>query len=285
MRPFSRFCVLLFLVFFIPALHAVEKVYYPFTTDPIDVVIPCDEKDLLTLDLCIDGIRKQCKQVRRVIVVSQKKLTDKAEWFDERLYPFQKADIALAIFNGDIKAARNYMSGWNRLGWIYQQLLKLYAPYVIPEISSNVLVLDSDTIFLNPVQFINSEGEPYFTAAGEHIEPYFEHMKCLLPWLKRETSYSGICHHMLFQKCVLDDLFHLIEEQHHKTPWKAISGCITSYGWACLSEYEIYFNFIQARSDQAHIRLLKWENCNSIDKLESHRAQDCIFASCHSWLR
>jgi hypothetical protein len=285
MKIFSRLFGYLLLVFSFPALHGVEKAYYSFTTDPIDVVIPCDAKDLVTLDLCIDGIRRQCQQVRRIIVISQKKLTNNAEWFDENFFPFRKVDIALALFNEDKDAAIGYMSGENRLGWIYQQLLKLYALYTIPKISPNVLVLDADTIFLNPIQFINPLGEPFFTAADEYNEPYFEHMKCLIPWLKRETSCSGIAHHMLFQKCVLDDLFQTIEERHQRVAWNALCSCITNRYWACLSEYEIYFNFILARTDQAHLRTLKWNNNGSIKNIEIDREQGYHFIACHSWLR
>ena len=54
----------------------------------IDVVIPAHKKDLATLEYAIDGIRKNIADVRRIIVVSKEKYTDKAEWFDEALYPF-----------------------------------------------------------------------------------------------------------------------------------------------------------------------------------------------------
>ena len=46
------------------------------------------------------------------------------------------------MFHGDAEKAREFLaSPVTRIGWIYQQLLKLYAPFVIPGISSNVLVL------------------------------------------------------------------------------------------------------------------------------------------------
>ncbi|MFN4174741.1 MAG: hypothetical protein ACK4HV_06525, partial [Parachlamydiaceae bacterium] len=48
----------------------VQRSQYNFTNDPIDVVIPSTEKDLYTLDLCIDGIRTNCSGVRRIIVIS-----------------------------------------------------------------------------------------------------------------------------------------------------------------------------------------------------------------------
>ena len=61
-----------------------EKKVFAFSEDPIDVIIPCTDKDLETLDLCIQGIRKNGPNIRRVIIISDQKLTEKAEWFDEK---------------------------------------------------------------------------------------------------------------------------------------------------------------------------------------------------------
>ncbi|MFX0093621.1 MAG: hypothetical protein ACFFBD_17855, partial [Candidatus Hodarchaeota archaeon] len=44
----------------------------------IDVVIPTCEKDLGTLELCIEGCRKNIKALRRIIVISKEKYTDNA---------------------------------------------------------------------------------------------------------------------------------------------------------------------------------------------------------------
>ena len=65
-----------------------------FPSDPIDVVIPCLEKDLDTLPLCIRGIRENCAGIRKIIVVSEKQLTDAADWFNEAKYPFNKKKSA-----------------------------------------------------------------------------------------------------------------------------------------------------------------------------------------------
>ena len=54
----------------------------------IDVVIPAHKKDVDTLELCIESIRKNVKNVRRVIVVSKEKLTEKAEFYCEEDFPF-----------------------------------------------------------------------------------------------------------------------------------------------------------------------------------------------------
>ena len=54
-----------------------KKVKYKFDKDPIDVVIACIDKDLRTLDMCIEGIKKNASNIRRVIVISPEKLTSK----------------------------------------------------------------------------------------------------------------------------------------------------------------------------------------------------------------
>lgn len=107
---------------------------YVFTKEPIDVVIPCAEKDLEMLELCIEGIRNNCDELRRIFVISSRKLTNNAEWIDERIFPFNKEDVARELFDS-IEDSWEYMATpQNRLGWMYQQLLKFYAFFVIPGI-------------------------------------------------------------------------------------------------------------------------------------------------------
>ncbi len=109
-----------------------KKIEYHLTNDWIDVVIVSHPKDKETLDLCIDGIRQNCGSIRRVIVVSSEPLTDNAEWFNEADYPFSKEEVGLKIGRGEQIIARTFFGRNRSLGWYYQQLLKLYAPFVIP---------------------------------------------------------------------------------------------------------------------------------------------------------
>lgn len=273
--------------FFENSLWAEHK-KFQFDHEPIDVVIPSIEKDLDTLNLCIAGIKANCVQIRRVIVVSARPLTDQAEWFDEALYPFSKMDCALDLMKGDKKAARDLVKKpSSRLGWYYQQLLKLYAPFVIPGISSNVLILDSDTIFLNPVEFVNSECEGLYNPGTEYHLPYFTHAERLLPGFSRVFDYSGISNHMLFQRPVLEKLFATVETQHKIPFWQAFCRCVAlkDFPKSGASEYEIYFNFLFKDSNQAHIRILKWANISDIEHLEDYKARGFDYVSCHDWMR
>ena len=101
----------------------------------VDVVIPCVEKDLYTLERCIEHVKENLEGVRRVIVVSPQKYTENAEWFNEKNYPFSKDDVNAYLGKVDT-------TNYPRIGWYYQQLLKFYAPFVIPEIAENILILD-----------------------------------------------------------------------------------------------------------------------------------------------
>lgn len=277
----------LLLMVFLNTQAVLEKTFYQFSKEPIDVVIVAHEKDSATLPLVIEGVRHNIKH-RDIIVISQKPLTDKAIWFDEARFPFTKEKIAHEIFKDAVKAQVFLQHAKTRTGWIFQQLCKLYALFVIPGISDNILVLDADTIFLRPVRFQKKDGRPKLTVATEYHRPYFAHMARLIPGLEKVyKDKSGIAHHMLFQKPIMADLFETISNIHHEEPWKALCHCIDTneiYG-SCMSEYEIYFNFACMRTDQVHLRELRWSNKPLRSFLGSDYKQSKMhYISCHSYL-
>lgn len=267
---------------------SIPQTTFPLTSEPIDVVIPCAPKDRQSLGLCIQGIRQNGNNVRRIIVISKEKLTDAAEWFSEDAFPFSKEEIALEIFRGDAIAARNFIEQPDtRIGWVFQQFLKLYAPFIIPDISANVLILDADVIFLRSTSFMTEEGSPYFTPSDEicHV-PYFNHAARLLPDLHRVyPEHSGIAHHMLFQKPILEDLFENIQTVHQIEPWKAIcrAADLQDITFCGMSEYEIYFNFTLLRCSQAIIRPLRWTLIPSLRYLPAYRQGGFNFVCCPTW--
>lgn len=252
----------------------------------IDVIIPCHSKDYATLELCIQGIKKNCLGIGRIFVVSDKKITENAEWVSEDKYPFSYFDVyeilnsLTADFNSEAQ---------KRVGWYYQQLLKFYAPFVIPDLSENFLIVDADTIFLNPTKFINSKGYALYNTSGENHVPYFEHAKRFMPGFKKVfPEYSGVCHHMLLQKNVLRDLFNEIETFHKMPFWQAFYSLVNPKelaGGAGASEYEIYFNFIFSRNYKVKIRKLKWTNINNINLLSHYKSQQYNYVTCHAHLR
>lgn len=280
-------------IFFILSFHfslmgkekTQDKVEYPLVNEWIDVVIVSHPKDQSTINLCIEGIRQNCELVRRVIVVSSEPLTDQAEWFNEADYPFSKEEVGLKIGRGNALIAKTFFGRNRSLGWYYQQLLKLYAPFVIPGISSNVLVVDADTIFINPVEFINEKNGGYFCVSPlMQMSTYFDHAKRLVPHFERAfPEQYCVCHHMLFQKAILEDLFEQVEKRHKVPFWEAFCRCVDIHRGGA-SEYIIYFCFAFSRTDQMELRPLKWTNSTDLTKLEGFRNEGYHFASFHTYL-
>ena len=223
----------------------------------IDVVIPAHVKDIETLDLCIEGARNSVKDLRNVYVISKDRLTEKAEWIPESYFPFSLEDVSSIIGKH-----------W-RTCWYYAQLLKLHSIFVEDDLLDSILIIDSDTIFLNEIKFYD-DGVAYFNIGKEEYLPYFEHMSMLLPGLRRMTEHSGITHHMVFQKDLLESLFSDVEEVHGMPFWQAFLKIITNdyktligdksiaNGQGRAAEYEIYFNYCMMKyPERMKIRKLK----------------------------
>ena len=281
--------IMLFVLSLTCSLHAAKTVY-PLTNDPIDVVLVTHPKDVDTLDMCIHGIRSNGKNIGRVIVVSSEPLSDDAEWFDESLYPFTKADVALQIGHEDHQKAEQFFArGGHPVGWYYQQLLKLYAAYVIPDISPNVLVIDSDSVFVAPVEFLNEHNGGLFCFNPKKPTKghYCKHAQRMLPsYQKIYPDINSVNHHMLFQKPILDDMFQEIENHHQMPLWKVFCRQVdTERKWGSGSEYELYYNFALNHTDQVGLRQIIRRSSSNIDRLEEYKNEGYSLISFHSYMR
>lgn len=263
------------------------KTHYSLADDPIDAVIVAHPKDKKIISYCIKGIKKYCSKVRRIVIVSSERLSNEAEWFDEKLFPFSMNDVALTIGKGSKERARNFFRHHNRgPGWYLQQLLKLYSPFIIPGISSNVLIVDADIVFLNQVEFLNeSFGGLFCVSQIEPKELYIQHAQRLLPGYKRiYPQHYSVCHHMLFQRSILEDLFRTVEEYHQEPFWKAFCHCVRYNRKKGASEYEIYYNFALRHTDQVAIRKLKWINSGDLSLRKKFKNEGYHFAAFQSYL-
>jgi hypothetical protein len=251
----------------------------------IDVVIPAHQKDLATLNHCIAGVRRNVANVRRIIVVSKERYSDKAEWFDESLYPFSYQEISELV------------SGQN-VGWNYQQLLKLYAGLVIPNISENVLIVDSDTVFYRKVEFFSESGVALYNLSKDKgldesnfQQTTFRHIAKILPEILQKfpqefKNISGVCHHMLFQRNIIEDLFKRVEsvDVNGDNFYKIFLKNSENSGG--VSEYNLYFYFlISCRKQDYKIRILKYKNTVKFNPLKERLRRKYDYCSYHSYMR
>lgn len=232
-------------------------------THNFDILIPLGPNDVNNIHTMITYTQKNIIGYRNIYIVSfdPSISIENCITIDENIFPFNKNTIT------------QYIGNPNRSGWYLQQLIKLYATFVIDSLLDNYLVIDADTFFLKPTYFFK-DNIPLYNFSAEYHPPYFEHMKKLHPSLYQKFDGSGICHHMLFQKDKLIELFKLVENYHHDTFYHCFLKYINNHEESGASEYEIYFNFIQ--SYDIIIRELLWDNhkfdptINHLDYISDH---------------
>jgi len=238
-------------------------------TYQFDIVVPVGPNDIEFINKQIQYTKKNIIGYRNIYIVSYDPtlVVDGCITINENRYPFSKQDI------------ENYLGKESRQNWYLQQLLKLYSGFVIPGILEQFLVIDSDTFFLKPTTFI-SDNIYLFNPTDEYHIPYFDHMKRLLPKLDRVyKQYSGITHHMIFDKACLQELFYEVETCHKLPFWQAFLKCVTEYNTSGASEYEIYFNYMLLTfPEKIRIRPLSMHNIRNIQAIDQY---NCDFISYH----
>ena len=249
------------------------KLLYHYIFMSFDIVIPVGPNDLSIISSTIRYTQANVLDYRHIYLVSKNEIKlNGCIYVSEDQFPIQ------------IETVKKMADFRNRAGWYYQQIIKLYAGRCIPDILENYVVIDSDVYFLKPTTFMKY-GAPLFATGTEYHPPYFEHMTRLHPQLKRMMNVSGICHHMVFTKTYLEELFQLVEDQSSTSRpfWKIfleeLSRPIPESG---ASEYEIYFNFmLQYHRLEMQIRNLSWTNCSSLSQAQPHHA----YVAIHHYMR
>ena len=229
----------------------------------IDVVIPTHEKDLNTLNICIDYARKNVIDLNKIYYVSRNKLTDKAIWISEEIFPFTLEEVSE-------KVGKHW-----RTCWYYSGLIHSISSIIIPNIKKYVLIIDSDTIIIKPTKFIDDNISLFNISPRDGLPCYYEHLFKLIPSLKKQHRWSGICHHIVINREILDDMIKRVEKIHKKSYWDAyIDVTLEPYnslgektykdvigkhksGQGRATFYELYFTFaLQYHKNKVKIRKL-----------------------------
>lgn len=240
-----------------------------------DIIIPLGPNDLNKIEIMFNNTKKNIIGYNKIYIITNKNNFDKLEKYeninliDEDIFDFNMNYINSLKNNTDKK----------RSGWYFQQLIKLYASFYIQELLPNYLVIDSDTNFLKPTKFFN-DSIPLYNFGTENHKPYFTHMQKIHPSLYKKSNVSGICHHMMFQKNIIQQLFYLVESYHNKKFYEIFLENVLNNEWSGsgASEYELYFNYLHLyHTNKFKIRELKWTNAsglnnnnNNYDYISSH---------------
>jgi len=248
----------------------------------IDVVIPTCLKDINTLQLVITGVKRNVENVRNIYIVCNHTYKDKIKegiFINEEAYPFSINDISSINLSSKLDG--------RQAGWWFQQLLKIYSFKIIKHISSNILIVDSETIFYNKYTPI-TDNKANYAVSNEINDEYRDHMKYLLGDINIFNSkISGICHQMLFQTHILQNLIDRVEKYHidmreiYMPFWKIMLLLSERYK-IYYSEYDIYFNFMLTfHKNTVNItNSISWDISSIIP-----RSTNYTYITCHSHLR
>ena len=224
-----------------------------------DIVIPVGPNDKDVINKQIEHTKKNIIGFRNIYLIS----------YDASLMIEHCITIPENIFPFSLETVSNIHGKRERNGWYLQQLLKLYAGFIIPNILDKYLVIDADTFFLKPTSFYeNKNGKCLYNYGREYHFPYFIHMyKLDAELIKIDRFKSGICHHMLFETKYVKELFEIVEKKHKNDFFYNIFlKNVTEYDSSGASEYEIYFNFILSKHpNEMEIRPLNWTNINHLN--------------------
>lgn len=250
-----------------------------------DIVIPLGPKEINNINTQISYIKQNVTGYNKIYIISYDSTIkiDDCIIVDENLFFIFKEFISNYF--------KQYNGKNNRNGWYLQQLLKLYAGLYIPDILDNYLVIDADVFFLRKTSFFHND-KPLYSFGDEHHIPYFEHMKRLDDCFDKYESRSGICHHMMYNKNYINEIFSIVESKHNKPFWQSFIECVEEHKKHHIlfyesgaSEYELYFNYItKHHKEDIIIRELKWCNVSKNSLADTYINSEYDYISICHWL-
>ena len=242
-----------------------------------DIVIPVGPNDADIISKQIEYTKQNIIGYRNIYLVS----------YDENLRVDGCITIPEKIFPFSLQTVADFHGKQDRNGWYLQQLLKLYAGFVIPDILDKYLVIDSDTLFIKPTIFYQ-DNKALYNFSDENYEPYFTHMSKLCnTFVKVYDKFSGICNHMIFETKYVKEIFDIVELTHNDKFYNVFLKNVTKIHGSGASEYEIYFNYMLTNhKNKIIIRKLNYSNIiTNIDTIINGEINDFDYVSYHWYNR
>ena len=153
------------------------------------MVIPVVAKDLGTLPLCIEGVRRQVQHpIENIYLVAPD---------DERVKQFCREQGLVYVEETTVLGfGPKALNLGNRSGWLFQQFIKLSGGVGT---CRHYLCIDADHVLIRPHVFLSAAGETVFYMSYECHQPYYDNILRLIPELKL-ADLSYVAHKMLFSK-------------------------------------------------------------------------------------
>ena len=220
----------------------------------IDVVIPCHSKDFAVLGLTIASARACVLNP-----IGQISLITNLEFIDEvkRKFPDCHVFSDQDFLSEEMIQKVNIQVPLERRGWVFQQLIKISA--CLESEREGCLVLDADTILIQPRVWLESSGVQILCISEEYHMPYVRHYKStfgqgVCPW-------SFVTHHHMMQKEILRLMLDGLSD--------GLLSWLDSADFnhaSAISEYHSYGQWLVSNRKEL-VKFAKWNN--SVQKFDS----------------
>jgi len=243
-----------------------------------DIVYVCHKKDANSLEQSIKYIKKNVSNYRKIFLVAKDNFLFRNKdiyFIDEKNFPFQKKDI------------KKYTSN-KRVGWYFQQFLKLYFLRVVGKKAlDNILIIDADTIFIRKTKFFEN-GIPLYNIEKGYHQPYYNILEKVFGFGRQNSRFSGITHHMVFQRKYINEIIEFVFKKNGKEFWKEIMENVNKETESGFSEYDLYFYYmLKNYPNNIKIRKLRFINFPyySYEWIKIFRFFGYYYLSAHEYLR
>lgn len=249
--------------------------------DRFDMVMTIHPKDADMVPLALFRVQKYLVGLDKIYIVTKRdsihieKTNHRIQLVDETdssIFPFQRSDIESII------------TCFGRVGWYYQQLLKLYS-YRIHGIRKSFLLFDGDNIVLRP---LNKNQLGHFVRANH--EPYLKYCQRVLSDMQvpfRYPELSGVVHMMLLDGRRVHEMLQKIDAKGDNA-WQMLLQHVDpkDYPNSGMSEYDLYFHWMTTlHSHEFPLTKLRQKDGNATECMQYVSSRDHHYVSCHAYIR
>lgn len=206
-------------------------------TNLFDIVIVINPNDNLALiNLLLERTKANIIGFRYIYLIQSDPVKYITGYFNIPANRFPFSVNTVSYYHG--RSERNY--------WYLEQLLKLYAGFVVPGILDRYLVLDSDTFFIKKTKFF--ENEKFLYNYDRKLDlPSLEHMNKLHEsFITTNELSSGVTHNIVFELQYINEIMNLVENKHNDYFYNIFLKNVNElyYNSTGASIYDIYLNYM-----------------------------------------
>jgi hypothetical protein len=216
---------------------------------PMELLVVCGPQDTPILQLCIKSvIQFSANPISNVVIVVPDSDVEMTKKIILKMDKNMNIPIVVVRENEYIPIeirSKLKQKFEERYGWILQQVIKVH--YTAQSKAQAVLVIDADTVLLQPLKGIGKNGEQHLSYSSEMHRSYREFLKYIQVPMRR-PFFSTVTHHMIIQPTIMRELLRNVGIQDlYKLTEEIITFNTKSVISPISIDYEMYGQYLRSR--------------------------------------